>query len=62
VILPLVKNTRIFYNTVVKRVVKDVSGRRIIQVDTIQRTPHPTEERCRFLSSELPDWYSPDDR
>ena len=62
-ILPLVNNTRIFYNTVVKRVKKDTSGRRIIQIDAIQRTSHPnaTEERCRFLSEELPDWYSPND-
>jgi hypothetical protein len=56
-----VKNTRIFYNTVIKRVTKDASGRRITQVDAIQRTPRPAEERCRFLSEELPDWYSPDD-
>jgi hypothetical protein len=61
VVLPLVKNTRIFYNTVIKRVTKDASGRRIIQLDAIQRTPRQTEERCRFLSEELPDWYSPDD-
>jgi hypothetical protein len=61
VVLPEVNNTRIFYNTVIKRVAKDESGRRIIQVDAIQRTPRQTEERCRFLSEELPDWYSKDD-
>jgi hypothetical protein len=61
VVLPLVKNIRIFYNTVIKRVTKDASGRRITQIDAIQRTPRETEERCRFLSEELPDWYSPDD-
>ena len=60
-VLPYAKNTRIFYNTVIKRVRKDANGRRITQVDTIQRTPTPTEQRCRFLSEELPDWYSPDD-
>jgi hypothetical protein len=42
-------------------VTKDATGRRITQVDAIQRTPRPTEERCRFLSEELPDWYSRDD-
>ncbi len=56
--LPEVNNTRIFYNTVIKRVAKDASGRRITQVDAIQRTPRETEDRCRFLSEELPDWYS----
>ncbi len=60
-VLPEVNNTRIFYNTVIKRVSKDATGRRITQVDAIQRTPRPTEERCRFLSEELPDWYSRDD-
>jgi hypothetical protein len=60
-VLPVVNNTRIFYNTVIKRVIKDASGRRIIQIDAIQRTPRPTEERCRFLSEELPDWYSKED-
>jgi len=56
--LPEVNNTGIFYNTVIKRVAKDASGRRITQVDAIQRTPRETEDRCRFLSEELPDWYS----
>ena len=60
-VLPAVNNTRIFYNTVIKRVTKDASGRRITQVDAIQRIPRSTEERCRFLSEELPDWYSKDD-
>jgi hypothetical protein len=60
-VLPKINNTRIFYNTVIKRVSKDASGRRITQVDVIQRTPRQTEERCRFLSEELPDWYSEDD-
>ena len=41
---------------------KTASGRRIIQVDAIQRTPRQTStERCRFLSEELPDWYSQED-
>jgi hypothetical protein len=61
VVLPLVNNTRIFYNTVIKRVTKDVNGRRITQIDAVQRTPRQTGERCRFLSEELPDWYSRDD-
>jgi len=60
-VLPQVNNTRIFYNTVIKRVTKDVTGRRITQIDAIQRTPCSTEELCRFLSEELPDWYSPND-
>jgi hypothetical protein len=60
-VLPVANTTRIFYNTVIKRVTKDATGRRITQVDAIQRTPRPTEERCRFLSEELPDWYSRDD-
>ena len=60
-VLPRVKNTRIFYNTVIKRVHKDVSGRRITQIDAIQRTSKSGEERCRFLSEELPDWYSLDE-
>ncbi|CAF1396674.1 unnamed protein product [Rotaria sordida] len=60
-VLPQVNNTRIYYNTVIKRVKKDVSGRRITQIDAIQRTSQQTEERCRFLSEELPDWYSPND-
>jgi hypothetical protein len=59
--LPVTKNTRIFYNTVIKRVIKDASGRRITQIDAIQRTPRQSEDRCRFLSEELPDWYSKDD-
>ena len=61
VILPLVNNTRIFYNTVIKRVTKDATGRRITQLDAIQRIPRQSEERCRFLSEELPDWYSQND-
>jgi len=61
-VLPTLNNTRIFYNTVIKRVTKDESGRRIIQVDAIQRTPRQTStENCRFLSEELPDWYSQED-
>ena len=60
-ILPETNNTRIFYNTVIKRVIKDPTGRRIIQIDTIQRAPRQTAERCRFLSEELPDWYSKND-
>jgi len=60
-ILPVAKNARIFYNTVIKRVGKDSTGRRITQVDAIQRTPKQSEERCRFLSEELPDWYSKTD-
>jgi len=61
-VLPTLNNTRIFYNTVIKRVTKDESGRRIIQVDAIQRTPRQTStESCRFLSEELPDWYSQED-
>ena len=60
-VLPEVNNTRIFYNTVIKRVGKDSTGRRLIRVDAIQRTPKQSEERCRFLSEELPDWYSKTD-
>ena len=60
-VLPLLNNTRIFYNTVVKRVKKDASGRRITQIDAIQRTARPEQQRCRFLSEELPDWYSSND-
>ena len=59
--LPQVNNTRIFYNTVIKRVTKDVSGRRITQVDAVQRTSRQNEEPCRFLSEELSDWYSEND-
>jgi hypothetical protein len=47
-VLTKINNTRIFYNTVIKRVRKDPSGRRITQVDVIQCTPRQTEERCRF--------------
>ncbi|CAF1242726.1 unnamed protein product [Adineta steineri] len=62
VILPLLNKTRIFYNTVIKHIKKDVTGRRIIQIDAIQRTPRQSSsERCRFLSEELPDWYSEED-
>lgn len=60
-ILPETNNTRIFYNTVIKRVMKDPTGRRIIQIDAIQRVPRQSAERCRFLSEELPDWYSNND-
>ena len=60
-VLPQVNNTRIFYNTVIRHVIKDASNRRITQVDAIQRTSRQTDERCRFLSEELPDWYSQDD-
>ena len=59
--LPQVNNTRIFYNTVIKRVSKDATGRRITQIDAIQRTPREAAPRCRFLSEEIPDWYSKDD-
>ncbi|CAF0783857.1 unnamed protein product [Rotaria sordida] len=62
VILPLVNNTRIFYNTVIKHIIKDSSNRRIIQIDAIQRSKRQTSsEHCRFLSEELPDWYSKED-
>ncbi|CAF4116153.1 unnamed protein product [Rotaria sp. Silwood2] len=62
VILPLLNNTRIFYNTVIKHITKDSSGRHIIQIDAIQRSVRQTSsERCRFLSEELPDWYSQED-
>jgi len=61
VILPRVNNTRIYYNTVVKRVRKNTSGRRIIQIDAIQRTLRAEKQRCRFLSEELPDWYLEND-
>ncbi|CAF1129665.1 unnamed protein product [Adineta ricciae] len=61
-IVPELNNTRIFYNTVIKRINKDASGRRIIQIEAIQRTSiQSSTERCRFLSEELPDWYSPID-
>ena len=62
VVLPAVNNTRIFYNTVIKHVTKDATGRRITQIDAIQRIPlSKPDERCRFLSEELPDWYSEKD-
>ncbi len=35
VVLPLINETRIFYNTVIKHITKDESGRRIIQIDAI---------------------------
>ncbi|CAF2856831.1 unnamed protein product [Rotaria sp. Silwood2] len=55
VILPLLNNTRIFYNTVIKHITKHSS-------DAIQRSVRQTSsERCRFLSEELPDWYSQED-
>ena len=60
-VLPETNNSRIFYNTVIKRVTKDATGRRITQIDAIQRTPRNKEDRCRFLSEELPDWYSKED-
>ncbi|UJR33832.1 hypothetical protein I4U23_021256 [Adineta vaga] len=61
-VLPELDEIRIFYNTVIKRINKDESGRRIIQIDAIQRTPiQSSSERCRFLSEELPDWYSSTD-
>jgi hypothetical protein len=60
-VLPLTKNLRIFYNTVIKHISKDVSGRRITTIDAIQRIPIEAENRCRFLSEELPDWYSYND-
>ena len=59
--MPEANNSRIFYNTVIKRVGKDASGHRITQVDAIQRTERDVEDRCRFLSEELPDWYSKTD-
>lgn len=59
VILPLVERIRIFYRTVVKRIIKDETSRRIVQIDVVQREERSTEtDRCRFLSDELPDWYS----
>jgi len=61
VVAPRLKNARIFYNTVVKRVRKDSTARRITEIDTIQRTPRSEQPSCRFLSDELPDWYSPND-
>ena len=59
VIQPLIGNIRIYYNTVVKEIIKDESGRRIIQIEAVRRTPRTSSiESCRFLSEELPDWYS----
>ncbi|CAF1265342.1 unnamed protein product [Didymodactylos carnosus] len=66
-ILPTVntikKNLRVFYNTVIKHIEKDENGRRIIGVDSIQRTAKTTHnnDNCRFLSEELSDWYSRDE-
>ena len=54
-VLPLTKNLRIFYNTVIKQIHKNSSGRRIATIDAIQRIPTETGNRCRFLSEELPD-------
>ncbi|CAF0783839.1 unnamed protein product [Rotaria sordida] len=52
----------IFYNTVIKHITKDSSNRRIIQIDAIQRSQRQTSfEHRRFLSEELPDWYSKED-
>lgn len=60
VIAPLISKIRIFYNTVIKNVTKDVTGRRILQIDAVQRISRSSfsTNRCRFLSEELPDWYS----
>ena len=61
-ILPHTKNLRIFYNTVIKRIHKDASNRRIISIDAIQRVAiNDDNNHCRFQSEELPDWYSLDD-
>ena len=57
----MTKNLRIFYNTVIKQIHKDSSGRRITTIDAIQRIHTETGNRCRFLSEELPDWYSYND-
>ncbi|CAF0878417.1 unnamed protein product [Rotaria sordida] len=55
-------NIGIFYNTVIKRITKDSSNRRIIQIDAIQRSKrHTSSEHRRFLSEELPDWFSKED-
>ncbi|CAF3704339.1 unnamed protein product [Adineta steineri] len=61
VVLPLIKNLRIYYNTVIKHITKDTSSRRIIKIDAIQRIANGKANRCRFLSEELPDWYSYND-
>ena len=62
VIQPLIGNIRIYYNTVIKEIIKDESGRRIVQIEAVRRTPRtPSSESCRFLSEELPDWYSLDE-
>ena len=47
-VLPLTKNLRIFYNTVIKQIHKDSSGRRVTIIDAIQRIPMKRENRCRF--------------
>ncbi|CAF1415573.1 unnamed protein product [Rotaria sp. Silwood1] len=57
VVLPLIKNLRIFYNTVIKHIDRDKSDRRIIKIDAIQRTSNEKQNRCRLLSEELTDWY-----
>jgi hypothetical protein len=49
------------YCIVIKHVGKDAHNRRIITIDAIQRTPIKKNNRCRFLSEELPDWYSYND-
>jgi len=47
------------YNTVIKHITKDENGRRIIQINAIQRILlQSTNNSCRFLFEELPDWYS----
>ena len=62
VVKPFVDQIRLFSNTVIKRVIKSENGRRILQVDAVQRTANPSStNKCRFLSEELPDWYSTDD-
>ncbi|CAF2645602.1 unnamed protein product [Rotaria sp. Silwood2] len=62
VVLPLLNTTRVFYNTIIKHVIKDKRGRCIIQINAIQRIPHQLFiDNCQFLSEELPDWYSEKD-
>ncbi|CAF1288342.1 unnamed protein product [Rotaria sordida] len=51
-VLPLTKNLRIFYNTIIKHIEKDISGRRITKIDAIQRTSSEGENQCRFLSED----------
>lgn len=62
VVSPLLDQIRVLTNTVIKRVTKDSTGRRIVQIDAVQRTANAsTKNTCRFLSEELLDWYSEDD-